>query len=113
MDVMKIKMAAKEQELDAVDKAREFALKYEGSAKDVPKWILIMRSVIRPVITIAMFFSFLIFLGMDISLLFDKEPMTVLKALPQAYWTVLNIVLLFWFGGKIGENIVDKAKGNK
>jgi hypothetical protein len=88
----------------------QFALKYEGTADQVPKWILMLRSLIRPVLTIAMFFSLLFFMGYDIQKIMTGGEMVVLSALPSQYWVILAIIIGFWFGGKAGENIVDKLK---
>lgn len=88
-----------------------FTLQYEGTASQVPKWVLVLRSVIRPMITILMFASFLFFLFSDIFNAGTSEYQLWLIRLPVAYWVLLNIVVGFWFGGKIGENITDKLQG--
>jgi len=96
---------AKRLEIESQKNIHDFAIQYEGSANQVPKGILILRSLIRPVITVCMFFSLMFFIGSDI---FIKT--TWLKELPKQYWTILYIVMGFWFGGKIGENIAEKIK---
>lgn len=89
----------------------DFALQYEGNASQVPKWILVLRSVIRPIITIIMFLSLMFFMGYDIKQAWSGEMDTLIMAsLPQAYYVILGIVLGFWFGGKAGENIVDRLR---
>lgn len=84
----------------------DFSLQYEGTAEQVPKGIVIFRSLIRPVTTTLMVGSFLFFLGSDIL----KGELYYMNNLPPEYWWMLGIVLGFWFGGKMGENIVDKLK---
>lgn len=89
----------------------DFSLKYEGTADQVPKWILVLRSIIRPVITICMFFSLMFFIGFDIKQAWSgNTDHLLMTVLPQAYWVILGIILGFWFGGKAGENIADKLK---
>ena len=101
-------MTAKRLEIESASKIRDFAIQYEGSATQVPKGILILRSVIRPIISICMFFSLMFFIGSDIILKTDW-----LNELPPQYWTLLNIVMGFWFGGKILENTVEKLGSKK
>jgi hypothetical protein len=101
----------KELMADAQQSVYDFALQYEGTAAQVPKWILVLRSVIRPVITICMFFSLMFFMGLDIKQIWSGEvDKLIMSSLPQAYWVILGIILGFWFGGKAGENIADKLK---
>jgi hypothetical protein len=85
-------------------------IKYEGSAEQVPKWILVLRSLIRPVLTIAFSFSFIFFMAADIANKGVEEYSPYLTSLPNEYWWMLGIVLTFWFGGKIGENVIDKLR---
>ena len=81
---------------------REFIIKYEGAAKDVPRLIVYLRALIRPLFTIATgYFDWLYFTG-DMT---DWNPDAVglLKAINV-------IVLIFWFGEKAVTNsgIIDK-----
>jgi hypothetical protein len=97
-----------QQVLSEAQKATyDFALKYEGTADQVPKWLLVFRSLIRPITTTLMVGSLLFFMGKDIA----TGELVYMTTLPTQYWWVLSIVLGFWFGGKIGENIADKLKG--
>jgi hypothetical protein len=110
----KVDAAIKAQQLLQTAEAgfREFVIKYEGSATEVPKWILVIRSLIRPIITVFMFMGFMFFLGADLISISKHgiQAELIMGLLPQAFWVVLGIVLGFWFGGKIGENLVDKLK---
>ncbi len=109
---LKAKVHIRELALKESDSVRQFALDYEGRAKDVPKWILILRSTIRPLITIIMTLSLMSFLFYDIfNLLKNGNADFVMSKLPNAYYVILGIVLGFWFGGKAGENMIDKLKG--
>lgn len=103
-------LKVKEILAQAQSEVYQFALKYEGTADQVPKWILVLRSLIRPVVTIAMFFSLLFFMGFDIQKAMSGEDMILLNLLPSQYWVILSIIIGFWFGGKAAENVVDKLK---
>lgn len=108
-----IETGIKVQEImaDAQQSIYDFSLKYEGTADQVPKWVLVLRSVIRPVITICMFFSLMFFIGFDIKQIWDgKADKLIMTILPQAYYVILGIILGFWFGGRVGENITEKLK---
>lgn len=105
-----IKMA--ELTADVQKEAYTFALKYEGDATQVPKWVLLLRTLIRPVITILTMLSFFLFVGIDSFAIIRGNEAVVLVSLPQPYWWIVGIVVTFWFGGKVGENIIDKFKSN-
>ncbi|MCP4320450.1 MAG: hypothetical protein GY787_01045 [Alteromonadales bacterium] len=108
---LEAKLALKELELNQEKSIRDFAIQYEGDASQVPKWILCLRSVIRPVITICLFFSFMIFIGYDIyAILTGKGTEFIIAKLPNAYWAIFGIVLSFWFGERATNNIVDRIK---
>lgn len=103
-------MKVEELKAEAQKTLYDFTLQYEGTASQVPAWVLIMRSIIRPVITICMFFSLMFFIGFDIYGIWTGSDKLILTELPQAYYVILGIILGFWFGGKAGENIADKIK---
>lgn len=111
----KLEATVRTQEIlaDAQKATLDFMIQYEGTAKEVPKWVLIMRAVIRPVITIITMTSFFIFLGMDIhkAIRNGDKTMTALKSLPSEYWWVVVLVVGFWFGTKGLENIVKSKTG--
>lgn len=112
--ILDAKHEAQKLELKAQKDLYDFSIQYEGSAAQVPKWILVLRSIIRPVITICIFFSLMIFLGLDIyQIVQGNYDNLIMAILPQAYWVILGIILGFWFGGKAGENIVEKIGVNK
>ena len=98
--------------------ARGFALQYEGGAKDVPRWIVVLRSLIRPIVTVFFFAQLIIISAADFLVILKmirvgesiKEVIMILTLMPGAWWVLINIVFAFWFGGKIGENIVEKIK---
>ena len=100
---------------NSVDKAREFAIAYEGRADQVPAWLLLLRSLIRPIITIYAFGWFFVALTIDIVNLMRQVPdyHMILNDLPQGFWWILGTVALFWFGGKAGERIVERIKDSK
>jgi len=92
---------------------REFTLKYEGTAEQVPRWILVLRSIIRPLITILTFGWFFAVLNIVMVRVLQGVPdaITLLQDIPQAFWWILGIILGFWFGGKAGERIAEKIHG--
>ncbi len=70
---------------------RNFILQYEGKAEDVPKFVVIIRAMIRPILTILVTGSYIYgFLNPET---FSPEQMAILKP-------ATLIVLLFWFGEK-------------
>jgi len=113
IEELKLNVGVKIQELMAESEKtfRDFTLKYEGAANEIPKWLLVVRSIIRPMITIFMFIAFMIFMSVDIiAILKSSEGTLLLTKLPQAFWWIFGIIIGFWFGGKIGENIAGKMK---
>lgn len=97
---------------NSVDKAREFALEYEGRADQVPKWLLLVRALIRPVVTIYAFGWFFAALTVDIINKMQRTPdyELILNELPEGFWWILGTVALFWFGGKAIERTAEKIK---
>ena len=86
---------------------RDFILKYEGAAEDVPKIIILLRSLIRPVFTILVgYLDFLFFTGSTTT--WAPEAIALLKA-------INIIVLAFWFGERAVKNsgIVSLLAKNK
>lgn len=100
-----------ENEVRVLQSLRDFTLAYEGRADQVPQWILVLRSLIRPVITIVTFGWFFALMSVDIMRLMRGEEMQALAQLPQGFWVVFGIIIGFWFGGKAGERIAEKMKG--
>ena len=87
---------------------RQFILEYEGAAKDVPKVIVILRSLIRPLFTCLVgYLDWMYFSGMTTE--WGPESVSLLKA-------INIIVLAFWFGERALTNsgivklLVDKKK---
>lgn len=72
---------------------REFVIKYEGAAKDVPKLIVYLRALIRPIFTIMIGYIDWIFFVGSVGVIWSPEKVDLLK-----YINV--IVLFFWFGEK-------------
>jgi hypothetical protein len=84
---------------------RQFILEYEGAAKDVPRIVNIIRSLIRPVFTILVgYLDWLYFVQTG----FTTEQGELLKAINL-------IVLIFWFGERAVTNsgIIDKLLSRK
>jgi len=70
---------------------RNFILQYEGKAKDLPKFIQIIRALVRPILTVIITGAYIwAWLQPE---KFTPEQMAVLKP-------ALLIVLIFWFGDR-------------
>ena len=70
---------------------RQFILEYEGRSKDLPRFVQVIRALIRPVLTILISGTYI--WGWLHPERFTAEQMAVLKPLAL-------IVLLFWFGDR-------------
>jgi hypothetical protein len=75
---------------------RDFIVKYEGAAKDVPRPIVYLRSLIRPSFTILVGYLDWIYFTGNVSV-WTPEAVGLLKA-------VNAIVLMFWFGERAVKN---------
>ena len=75
---------------------RDFVLQYEGAAKDVPRVIVLLRSLIPPAFTILIgYCDYLFFTGETTA--WQPEAIALLKA-------VNVIILAFWFGERALKN---------
>ncbi len=75
---------------------RDFVVQYEGAAKDVPRVIVIFRSLIRPLFTILVgWLDYMFFTGATTT--WHPEAIAMLKAINV-------IVLAFWFGERALKN---------
>lgn len=75
---------------------RTFVIEYEGAAKDLPKPILYLRSLIRPVFTCMIgYIDYMYFSAVAGS--WAPEKIALLKAINM-------IVLFFWFGERAVTN---------
>ena len=71
-------------------------MQYEGAVKDVPRVIVLLRSLIRPAFTILIgYCDFLFFTGETTA--WQPEAIALLKA-------VNVIILAFWFGERALKN---------
>lgn len=97
---------------NSVNEARKFAIQYEGSAEKIPKWLLTVRSLIRPVVTVYMFGWFFVALTLDLYHLIKSTEgyVMVLKQLPKEFWWIFGTIVVFWFGGKAVERAIDHLK---
>lgn len=95
---------------------RDFIIKYEGSADQIPKWLLVWRSVIRPVFTTFVFLQFTAITTVSVMqvVLYQIPLQDLLVAhMPRAWWWIVGIVVMFWFGGHGIERAVEKLNGRK
>ena len=75
---------------------RNFVIQYEGAAEDIPKPILYLRSLIRPVFTVMIgYIDFIYFSAVTGA--WTPEKIALLKAINM-------IVLFFWFGERAVTN---------
>ncbi len=106
---LKLKNAFKVQFLEMALREREilqrFFLEYEGRATEVPRAVLLMRTLIRPV------FTWILGL-MGIGWIVGQALGFVHEDMPEALQTWVNIVLGFWFGGRVLEKLSDRVMGN-
>jgi len=75
---------------------RNFVVQYEGAAKDIPKPILYLRSLIRPVFTIMIGYIDYLYFGAAVDT-WTPDKIALLKAINM-------IVLFFWFGERAVTN---------
>ena len=69
---------------------REFVVAYEGAAKDVPRVVVVFRSLIRPTFTILVGYFDWLYITASMAI-FTPDAVSLLKA--------INIIVLgFWFG---------------
>lgn len=80
---------------DENSKFYSFVLSYEGEAKDIPKIVIILRSLIRPLFTVLV--GYLDFVYFTASTAWTADRGDLLKA-------VNLIILLFWFGERAITN---------
>lgn len=96
---------------NSVNEARKFAIQYEGKASDIQPWLRVVRNLIRPAFS-AFFFGLLVaVVGIDLVRYIRGEGVWELTTgLPQGIWWLAGIVLTFWFGGKVGERVVQQIQ---
>ncbi|MEJ2659034.1 MAG: hypothetical protein P8012_17900 [Desulfobacterales bacterium] len=88
-----------EKSMDETSDFRNFVLDYEGRAKDMPKFIQILRGSVRPVLTY--------FFGAVSLFIFMKS-----TAFPDQLFKLDLIVLGFWFGERATRKIINTQQGN-
>jgi len=84
---------------------RGFMLQYEGKAEDQHVSIKVLRGSIRPVITIAVMVELFLLLNGWVSINSQN--------VPPEFWNIVQIVLGFWFGGRMLEGVVQSLKTGK
>jgi len=84
------------------DMMQKFILEYEGTATQVPRFVLLMRSLIRP------FFTWLFgLIGAGWAIGYGIG--WIAKPIPQELAVWISLVMGFWFGGRIYEKKINKA----
>jgi len=104
-----LEMKIKEQVMATMDEAgqadadwRDFMLAYEGAADDQHVAIKLLRGSVRPIITYAVIIELFILLNGWTSITIDN--------VPAQFWTVVQMVLGFWFGGRMLEGVIQSVK---
>jgi len=83
---------------------QDFFIAYEGSAVDMPRFVQIMRGIIRPAITLSSFYGLLLLMLIliyDPTLWATPLQQEMVGRLLNILYVVNLIVLTFWFGEKI------------
>lgn len=71
-------------------------LEYEGKASIMPKFIQVVRGLVRPIVTCAVITVFL--------------RAVILKDMPiERLWIVTLSVITFWFCGRLAEKLLKKS----
>ena len=85
------------------DSFRDFFIKYEGEAKDMPRAIQVLRGSVRPVITYLALIFFAITAWRYISLVgtASLEQLSLIGGVLQLLFWLNIITLTFWFGEKV------------
>ncbi|TVZ38078.1 holin (3TMs family) [Alteromonadaceae bacterium 2753L.S.0a.02] len=85
---------------------RDFITEYEGAAENVHPYVQILRSIIRPIITLwaVGIISYLMFANPVLI----KQVASNMELIPDKLWDIFFIVFAFWFGGRAVQHIIDK-----
>jgi hypothetical protein len=92
---------------------QDFVLQYEGTAGQVPKAILILRSLIRPAFTVFFFVVLAVAVGADFLRILQGGPLEwkLLTSLPEPFWWIFGIVITFWFGDRAVSSVIETFQG--
>jgi hypothetical protein len=92
---------------------QDFVLQYEGTAGQVPKAILILRSLIRPAFTIFFYVVLIVAVGADFLRILQGGPLEwkLLGSLPDPFWWIFGIVITFWFGDRAVSSVLETFQG--
>lgn len=102
--VMEAEKAARNALLQEQDQFNQFVIEHTGAAKDMPRFIQILRGSVRPVITYAAFgvfawFSWWVF--NNIVTITNPDQLVIIHEVQSTTKGVLFIVLVFWFGDRL------------
>jgi len=112
IEAMKLELETKLEELSLEGSKQfyDFMLGYEGKAEDVPKVVVIIRALIRPVFSLYFLGVIFISFGIDFyNLVFNsQEGFKLINSLPAEFWWIFGVVVSFWFASRGAEKVVDK-----
>jgi len=95
---MKAEVLAKQLVLDEQSGFRQFVLEYEGRAKDMPRFIQVLRGSVRPVLTYLF--------GLTTLWLYWRG-----QPIPQELFQLDLVMFAFWFGERAVRNYIKTKQG--
>lgn len=99
------------QEMNKPDSEfKKFMLDYEGKAEDMPRFIQILRSSVRPVVT---YWSLILITWLMFSGSLGEEFQNNMAAIPDQLWYIFLAVFGFWFGGRALQHAVEANNKGK
>lgn len=122
-EIQEAERAFEETIKEREDQFNSFVLKHTGEAKDMPRFIQIIRGLVRPIITLSAVFGFFWFswwLFNNITTITSEQQLGIIREIQVTLKSMLVIVLVFWFGDKVLvrtgamdvlKNLIDKKKG--
>lgn len=98
-------------EMEAIQNFRKFLVDVEQPEKQ-PVWLLTVKGLIRPAFSIFFFVQMFIVFGIDFyNYVFGGvTEFKLIQSMPVAWWTILGIVLAFYFGERAGVRITEQFK---
>ncbi|WP_028973289.1 hypothetical protein [Spirochaeta cellobiosiphila] len=116
--IEQIKSQAEGQMWETISKMsnsfQNFTLKYEGEAKDLPRPILLARSLVRPLFTYLVLGQVGIIFGLDFwRYMKGTGAFELVKGMPSEWWVMVWIVIGFYFGERAVTNALSNSVTSK
>jgi len=92
---MEVEAALREDDADLERAFREFVVEYEGAAKDMPRFIQVLRGTVRPVLTYAstFYFGYIVHLWLTTGEMPGNSELAI-----KLVFYCTTLMLFFWFG---------------